>query len=110
MRFQGPRALDVPAGTRSDTLAISPDMLPASVRSLGLLRYFSCVGGFRYLRPGQQHPHHLGRPRREPADLGGHREVVACRVMLGDRVVVDGEATVAGDSSGQIELIIHQLI
>jgi hypothetical protein len=71
-------------------------MLPASVRSLGLLRYVSCVGGFRYLRPGQRHPHHLGRPRREPADLGGHREVVAYRVMLGDRVVVDGEATVTG--------------
>ena len=28
----------------------SPEMLPASVRSLGLLRYVSCVGGFRYLR------------------------------------------------------------
>ena len=50
MRFQGARATDVPAGTRSDTLAISPEMLPASVRSLGLLRYVSCVGGFRYLR------------------------------------------------------------
>jgi hypothetical protein len=48
--FQGACATDVPAGTRSDTLAISPDMLPASVRSLGLLRYVSCVGGFRYLR------------------------------------------------------------
>jgi hypothetical protein len=25
-------------------------MLPTSVKSLGLLRYVSCVGGFRYLR------------------------------------------------------------
>jgi hypothetical protein len=50
MRFQGGRATDVPAGTRSGHTGDSPDMLPASVRSLDLLRYVSGVGGFRYLR------------------------------------------------------------
>ena len=95
MRFQGARATDVPAGTRSDILDFAGHAARFCQES-GFVRYVSCVGGFRYLRPGQQHPHHLGRPRREPADLGGHREVVAYRVMLGDRVVVDGEATVTG--------------
>ena len=60
------------------------------------MRYVSCVGGFRYPRRASS-IRHVGRPRREPADLGGHREVVAHRVMLGDRVV-DGEAIVTGAS------------
>ena len=96
MRFQGARARQTFPRERVPThlrfrRTCCPLLLGVWVCALRLLR-----GRLPIPAPGQQHPHHVGRPRREPADLGGHREVVAYRVMLGDRVVVDGEATVTG--------------
>jgi hypothetical protein len=70
-------------------------MLPASVKSLDLLRYVSCVGGFHYRRAASA----SAPPRTAAAGtkpIWRLSEVVAYRVMLGDRVVVDGEATVTG--------------
>jgi len=49
MRFQGGRAIDVPAGTHSDMRAIRRTRCRFCQES-GAARYVSGVGGLRYLR------------------------------------------------------------